>query len=465
MKRIKTNRWQRQWHMTSAGLRAGLGLAGGHLRTLGLSGDALQEARDQLMFEQASAWVAELGELKGTVVKMGQILATYADYCLPQPIAQALHQLESETQPLAWSAILPQLEQVLGNQLTELIVDSAPLAAASLAQVHRARVKADNRALCLKILYPGVIDTLDSDLAVLATGLRWLLHGEQQHHFEQWLVVIRQVLEEELDLVLEAGKLERWAQRLSHDQRYIVPTVAQEFSSSAILAMRFESGVVQHDASVFALSQSRRNALAVAMLELLLREVLVWGEMQTDPHPGNYRIRIQEDEKDQLVLLDFGSVRPIATNLLQPLRQMVLAAWQRDPAQFLAGIFAAGLLKRTAPLDVQEAFSNVLMGLMEPLYYRNEEGVITEGVPDFAVDQDGHYCWAQARLPKRMGKQALQSAFSKHFAFPGADFMLLSRKLAGVYAFIAALDARFDGGEVMRRVVQEMPTPVQEYKA
>jgi len=98
MKRIKTNRWQRQrqWHMTSAGLRAGLGLAGGHLRTLGLSGDALQEARDQLMFEQASAWVAELGELKDTVVKMGQILATYADYCLPQPIAQALHQLDVE---------------------------------------------------------------------------------------------------------------------------------------------------------------------------------------------------------------------------------------------------------------------------------------------------------------------------------------------------------------------------------
>jgi hypothetical protein len=59
-------------------------------------------------------------------------------------------------------------------------------------------------------------------------------------------------------------------------------------------------------------------------------------------------------------------------------------------------------------------------------------------------------------LPKRMGKQAFQSAFSRHFAFPGADFLLLSRKLAGVYAFIAALDARFDGGEVMRKVVSSI---------
>lgn len=458
MKRIKTGRWQRQWHMTNAGLRAGMGWAGGRLRTLGLSGDALQEARDQLTYEQASAWVAALGELKGSVVKIGQILATYADYCLPPPVALALHQLESETQPLAWSAMTRQLHMALGARQSQLIIEPVPLAAASLAQVHRARVKVDNRTLCLKILYPGVADTLESDLATLSTGLRWWLQGDDQTGFDQWLSIIRTVLEEELNLVREADKLARWKIRLAADNRYIVPEVAAEFSGTQVLAMSFESGVAQHDPAVLALSQARRNALALAMLELLLREVLVWGEMQTDPHPGNYRIRINEDGDDQLVLLDFGSVRPIAPALLDPLRAMVLAAWRCDSEALLQGIFAAGLLDRAAPEAVQSAFTGVLMGLMEPLHYKLPDGCIRADIPSYALDTEGNYCWAQARLPKRMGKQALSSAFSKHFVFPGADFLLLSRKLAGVYAFIAALDARFDACPLVEKILQEKQT-------
>lgn len=456
MKDIKTGRWSRQWHMAQAGLKAGLGWAGGQWRTLGLEGDALNEARDRVMYEQASAWVAEIGKLKGSVVKMGQILATYGDYCLPPPVALALHQLEADTQPLAWPPIREALQTALDERLTQLIVEPVPLAAASLAQVHRARVKANNRHLCLKVLYPGVTDTVDSDLAVLSTGLRWWLHGEDRAAFDQWLGVIRTVLGEELDLVQEAAKLDRWHERLSSDVRYIVPQVDHRFCGQHVLAMQFEPGVPQHDEQVAALSLSRRNALAEAMLELLLREVLEWGEMQTDPHPGNYRIRIQEDGHDQLVLLDFGSVRAIAPALLQPLRRMVLSAWQRDADGLLSGIIAAGLLEQSAPAEVQQAFVAVLMGLMEPLHYRDGSGVVRADVPAYAVDDEGRYLWAHARLPKRMGKQALQSAFSRHFAFPGADFLLLSRKLAGVYAFIAALDARFDGSAVMQRVVDSL---------
>jgi predicted unusual protein kinase regulating ubiquinone biosynthesis (AarF/ABC1/UbiB family) len=456
MKEIKTGRWSRQWHIAQAGLKAGLGWAGGQLRTVGLSGDELMDARERIAYEQAAAWVAELGKLKGSVVKMGQILATYGDYCLPPPIAYALHQLEADTQPLSWLAIRPEIEAALGDKLGELLIEPSPLAAASLAQVHRARVKVDNSCLCLKILYPGVADTVDSDLAVLESGLRWSLPSNDETSFRLWLTLIRDVLEEELNLLHEAEKLLLWRQRLSQDSRYVVPWVDARFCGPGVLAMSFEAGLSQHDDAVLALSQSRRNALAIAMLELLLREVLQWGEMQTDPHPGNYRIRLQDDAQDQLVLLDFGSVRPIARHLLLPLRQMVMAAWLRDAEAFLEGVFSAGLLARNAPLDVQGAFTSVLMGLMEPLYYCNEHGAVASDVPAHAVDADGNYLWAHALLPKRMGKQALQSAFSRHFAFPGADFLLLSRKLAGVYAFIAALDARFDGGEVMRKVVSSI---------
>ena len=452
---IKKSRWSRQWHLAGAGVKAGLGLAGGHLRALTLPAGDREAARDAVMREQAQAWVAELGQLKGSIVKIGQILATYADYTLPAPLADALHQLEADTEAVAWAQISEVIHQSLGSKQSMLIIEPVPLAAASLAQVHRARRKADGEHLCLKILYPGIEETLDSDLSVLSAAMRWWLPGNDQRHFDDWLATVHAVLSEELNLVMEAEKLQRWQHRLAHDRRYIVPHVAPDISCKQLLAMRYEPGVAQHDASVLALPQARRNRLAENMLELFLREVLIWGEMQTDPHPGNYRIRINEEGIDQLVLLDFGSVRKIDPILLTPLRNIVISAYRDDSETLLTAVCEAGLLDKSVPNTVKKDFVDVLLGLMEPVNYRARLNKHPESVPDYAVDTAGNYCWADAQLPKRMGKQALQSAFSRYFIFPGADFMLLSRKLAGVYAFIAALDARFDASVVMDKVIQE----------
>lgn len=460
IEKIKSGRWQRQIHLASAGLKAGFGWAGDQLRTMGLPEDEREATREFLMQQQAEAWVRELGQLKGSIVKIGQVLATYADYCLPPPLAIALHQLEAETEPLAWSVISVTIGESLQARQQELIIEPVPLAAASLSQVHRARVKADHQSLCLKILYPGIADTLDSDLLLLDTGLSLWLQKEERKQFRQWLSAIREVLLEELNLELEAQKLARWQLRLAGDLRYIVPMVATDYCAPGILAMSYESGVVQHDSSIAALSQDRRNALAASMLELFLREVLIWGEMQTDPHSGNYRIRLGDEDLDSIVLLDFGSVRAICKNLLPHLRRMLLGAYRDDRDELIQGMLGASLIDNTAPAEVQQAFANVLLGLIEPLNYRNRLKTNPDAVPEFAVDKKGRYCWAAARLPKRMGKQALQSAFSRHFVFPGADFLLLSRKLAGVYAFIATLDARFDASAVMEKIIAEMETVV-----
>ncbi len=462
LKDIKRGRWGRQLHVAGAGLRAGFGWAGGQLRTLGLPAEERDSARDALLQQQAQTWVRELGQLKGSIVKIGQILATYADYCLPEPVAVALHQLEADTEPLAWPRISSAIYSALAGRQSGLIVEPVPLAAASLAQVHRARRKCDGAHLCLKVLYPGIRETLDSDLDALASSLRWWLPKENRQQFDNWLDVIHAVLTEELDLLLEAQKLQRWKFRLAEDRRYIVPAVDADYSSATLLAMTYEQGVAQHDDSIRGLSLARRNQLAINMLELFLREVLIWGEMQTDPHPGNYRIRLDEAEGDSIVLLDFGSVRKVSNSLLQPLRKMVISAYQQDTGQLLDSILMAGLLDDAAPDQVKRDFVAVLMGLMEPLNYRRRLQQDAESIPSDAVDGDGNYRWAHANLPKRMGKQALASAFSRYFVFPGADFLLLSRKLAGVYAFIAALDAQFDAVPVMEKVLQDMPADLRD---
>ena len=455
--KIKQGRWSRQIHLAAAGARAGFGWAGDQIITMGLPLEERELARSHRTQKQAENWVRQLGQLKGSIVKIGQILATYADYCLPAPLALALHQLEADTEPLVWSVISTHIHKLLQGREQELIIEPVALAAASLSQVHVARIKKDNRVICLKILYPGIKKTLDSDLAVLDQGLRWWLDKNEQQRFSLWIVAIREVMLEEMDLKLEAIKLKHWKDRLENDVRYVVPIVENQYCTSSILAMSFESGLVQHHECIFALSQVRRDQLAKNMLELFFREILLWGEMQTDPHPGNYRIRLNEEEGDQIVLLDFGSVKKIDNSLLQPLRRMIISAYRDDRGSLLEAIFSVGLLDRDTPLDAQQAFTDILLGLVEPLNYRAKLIDNPHSIPTYAFDKELNYCWSAAKLPKRMGKKAFKSAFSKNFSFPGTDFLLISRKLAGVYAFIAALDARFDASYLIEKIIADMP--------
>lgn len=455
IKKIKSKSWHRQLHLAGAGFKAGLNWAGDHLRTLSLPADERDVARSQLLQANADAWVQQIGQLKGSIVKIGQIFSTYGDYCLPATLAKALHQLEADTEPMAWSLINDQINKSIPEKRNQLIIETAPLAAASLSQVHRARLKSSQRTICLKILYPDIEKTLDSDLSFIEGSFIWWLHGDERKRFSDWINIIKTVLEEEINLEKEAEKLISWHKKLECEKRYIVPENICEYSGSNILAMSFEEGLSQHDPVISSLSQKRRNQLAENMLDLFFREVFIWGEMQTDPHPGNYKIRLDEEEGDKIVLLDFGSVRFIDDKFIHHLRKLIIAAYNDDRNSLLDAVISAELIQKTAPEETINDFVNVLLGLVEPLNYRKRLRINSDSIPDYAIDDQYNYCWSAANLPKRIGKQALQSAASYYFSFPNADFLLFSRKLAGVYAFIAAMDARFDASIIFEKYLYE----------
>jgi len=464
VKGIRHHAISRHLHLAQAGMKAGWGWTKGLWNTLLISdAEEKQTLRHQNIEKQIQQLVQDISQLKGGVVKLGQILATYADYCFPPVVASALHQLESDTDPLSWSCIAPHIEAALGDKRTDLIIEPTPLAAASLSQAHKARIKISHQPICLKILYPDIDKALLADFSVLKASLFLWMDKKQREEMSSRADEIIAVLLEEIDLQKEAQKLLRWGNLLANDDRFIVPQVYEEYSTSTILAMSFEQGVSQNDPVIQTLSQDRRNYLAQNMLELLLSEVFLWGEIQTDPHAGNYRIYIADEYRpqDTIVLLDFGSVRILEPSLLKALRKMILAAYWGDKDELCNGMIQAGFLSEDTANEIKDIFCSVLLGLAEPLNYkmRLEKG---EDIPSYTMDEAGNYCWAAAKLPKRMGKLALKSAFSQHFQFPGVEFMLVARKLAGVYSFIAALDARFDGSVVMENIIQRMNN-VTEY--
>lgn len=446
LRKIRSGAIGRRWDLTRASLRYTGRELSNTLRERLSSGQS--DTAESQRAENIQAFVEELGKLKGSIVKVGQIMATYGEYMLPGEVVDALHTLEDKTPAMHWPAIAKQLEKELGEaKLAELEVEQTPIAAASLAQVHRAMHKASGRELCLKIQYPGVAKTIDADFNLLIRMLKMARIIETSHTMEDWLSDVRALLHQEVDYLYEKYQLQTTAQRLAQSPRaedYIVPEVVDAYCSERVICMSYEPGESLGSAEVAALSQAQRNRLGSALLQLFFYELYDWGEMQTDPNFGNYRVQIHEDGSAQLVLLDFGAVRDIPKGFLADFAPMIEAAYHRDKPEFIDKAIALGFMREHFPAKVLDDFAELGMYLVEPL---RED--LSEAPPE-ALNAEGNYCWQGSRLPKRVGKMALKASLSKYFALPPKEFMYIIRKLMGVYTLIAAADAQFNAQPLYR---------------
>lgn len=443
---IKQGRLQRRLAISLAGARAGTRILGQRSTDWLRGKEKRQALRSQLLAQEAHVFVAKLGQLKGSYVKIGQMLALFGEHLLPPELTDALHTLEDQTTPLEWPIMEQQLAAELGRRVNELEVDPEPLAAASIGQVHRAVVKSSGQKICLKIQYPGIRETIDSDFSDVLQMLRlanWLQAGRE---INQWLEEIRDLLHEEVNYHREADMTRQMARRLQGDDRYRVPAVLDRYSTDGVLALSFEEGLEPTDNQVQKISQRRRNALSKAMLDLFLREIFEWGVMQTDPNFGNYRLRLASSG-DQLVLLDFGAVREMPADFLQALRSTIASAMLDQEDGVIEGIVALNCLSEQHPDSAKKSFADFCMALLEPL--RRD----VSGVPEFALNAKGQYRWRDSKLIKRAGKLAAVGAFTQYFTMPPKEFALIARKLTGVFTFLSVLGAEFNGYELLSQRV------------
>lgn len=448
VQRIKTGSFERRLSLTRAGLMAGTRMATHFTTNLFASKDVREERNRRMLSRQARYLADELGNLKGSVVKIGQMMALYGEHFLPVEVTEALHTLEDRTVALEWPVIRQELERELGaERLAELEIEEEPIGAASLGQVHLARRKGDGQEICLKVQYPGVADAVDSDLDAVAQLLRLARIVRLGPEFEDWLGEVRVMMHREVDYRLEAETTRRFGEMLQDDPRFIVPRVFPEYSSDHVIATSYEPGLSVTHEIVQQLSQERRNALAIAALELFLRELFRWGELQTDPNFGNYRIRLAKGDGDQdrIVLLDFGAVQKYPPSFLDPVCDMIRASYNRDLQGVIDGGVRLRFMQPDWPPQVLRQFGEVCMAVLEPLAREDVP------VPDYALNDKGEYCWKRSDLPTRIAKRATASAISRHFKVPPKEFVFLNRKLVGVYTFISVLDAQFNGRHILER--------------
>ncbi|MEH6584050.1 MAG: AarF/ABC1/UbiB kinase family protein [Halioglobus sp.] len=451
--KIQSSSLRRSLAISLAGVRAGGAFAiDGALQKLRPGGSEENALESPFARREAQRFVAELGRLKGTYVKIGQMFALLGEHFLPPVLTDALHELESQTQPLPWSSIAPHVKEALGERYDELDIDKKAIAAASLAQVHRATIKASGEQICLKIQYPGLADVIDSDFDTVVRMLilsRWVKSGRE---LDDWLESMRQQLHYEIDYHREAEMTDRVSALVadSADElagagfRYHVPHRYERYCSDQLLALEFVDGLVVTRAEVAGLSQTRRNALGRAMLELFFYELYQWGVLQTDPNFGNFLIRPTDAGVDELVLLDFGSTMSCEQDFLVHLGNTIAAGQSDDRALLLESLIGLGCLKADASDEAKTTFSDFCLQLLEPLRP-------PEHLPVEYLNDKGEYCWGRSQLMRRVGKQAATSASTRHFSAPSRQFAMIARKLTGVFTFIAVLNAEFNASDIVHR--------------
>lgn len=449
---MKRGAFGRGLAVSVAGLRAGGAFAidGALQRLRGDSG-----GDSPFMKREARRFVAELGRLKGTYVKIGQMLALLGEHFLPPVLTEALHELEAGTDPLPWREIEPALRTSLGDRFDELDIEHTAIAAASLAQVHRATVRATGEQICLKVQYPGLADVIDSDFDAVVRMLllaRWVETGRE---LDDWLESLREHLHHEIDYAREAAMGDRVTELAARaapdlagrDIHYHVPARYPRYCTDQVLAMEFVEGHPVTQAEVAQLPQARRDALGRAMLELFFLELYEWGVLQTDPNFGNYLVRCR-DGRDDLVLLDFGSTMHCEHDFLVHLGNAIAAGQAQDRELLIESLVGLGCLREDSSAFARDTFSDFCLQLLEPLRPR-------EHLPLEYLNERGEYCWGRSRLIRRVGKHAAASAATRHFATPSREFAMIARKLTGVFTFIAVLDAQFNANELVHRYIDK----------
>ncbi|MGD9878526.1 MAG: ABC1 kinase family protein [Reyranella sp.] len=291
---------------------------------------------------------AALESLGPTFIKFGQMLAQRPDL-LPEPVVTELHRLEDAVAPFDGDRAQAILEQELGRSIGELFThfDSVPVAAASIAQVHRATLR-DGTVVAVKIQRPGLQSTIEADLALLALLGRLAtrrLAAAAPLSLGDLIEEFGDSLRRELDFRIEARAAREIAEGLADDPGISVPPVLAELTTARVLTTRYSTGhKLRPD---WPPDPATRRRVADTLARAFLRQILEIGVFHGDLHPGN--LFLQSDGR--LCLHDFGIVGRLDPGMREQLQGLLLALLARD-AHWMSNIYLA---MGVVPDDVDRA--------------------------------------------------------------------------------------------------------------
>ncbi|MDH3888299.1 MAG: AarF/ABC1/UbiB kinase family protein [Gammaproteobacteria bacterium] len=391
----------------------------------------LPRASDLILTPANAQRVADkLSELRGAAMKVGQLLSMDAGDILPAELTSILASLRADARPMPMSEVVAVMQQSFGQGWENHFkrFSFTPLAAASIGQVHAA-LSQGGRPLALKIQYPGIRQSIDSDVDNVATLLNVSRLLPDGLDLQPLLQEAKRQLHEEADYLLEAGHLQRFAVALEDTPELLVPAVDEGLTRENILAMDLLEG--EPIESLTTASQATRDRVVGLLLELLFRELFEFGMIQTDPNFANY---LYIPATRQLGLLDFGATRRYPATVIEAYRGLLKSALREDHEAMSESAQAIGYFKGETHAHQRAAVMQLFILATEPARTR---GCFDFGASDLAV---------------RIRDAGMALSFQQgYWHTPPADAIFLHRKLGGLYLLAARLRAKIAVGAILER--------------
>ncbi|MEM9437716.1 MAG: AarF/ABC1/UbiB kinase family protein [Pseudomonadota bacterium] len=403
---------------------AGLSIAGNV--AMGGARDLLVGKRPELrglMLTPAniSRLTTELARMRGAAMKVGQLISMDAGDVLPPEVADIIARLRADADFMPPKQLRDVLDKEWGQGWMKRFkrFNVRPIAAASIGQVHGA-IGHDGRHLAIKVQYPGVKGSIDSDVSNVGALVRISGIVPAGIDLKPLLAEAKRQLHEEADYAREAEELQRFGAWLEGDARFAVPGYVGEFSSATVLAMDYLKGVPIEDLKDA--DQATRDRVVTTLLELTLRELFKLGHMQSDPNFANYRY---DPESGRILLLDFGAARAIPVATAEGYRAMLRALLGGDRGGMDEACIALGVYTE----GTQSIHRDAILDLIQ----RGMGGVDCAGWFDFGQD----------KLRRELAETGMSLADDQAFLHvPPMDTLYVQRKLAGMFLLASRLRAR-----------------------
>lgn len=369
-----------------------------------------------------------LVELGPTFVKLGQLLSTRTDI-LPPVFIEELEKLQDKVEPISWAELKQVLDQEMGP-IDNIFADfnPEPLAAASIGQVHRARLL-NGEEVIVKVQRPGIEAKVRNDFEILK-GLARI--SEQRSAEAQRLGVLgmvedyRRTLLRELDYECEARNTERVYKNFADDKRVIIPRVFKEFSSPRVLVQEYIEGIKLSDIEMIEQKGLDRRKISALGTEAFLSQILLNGFFQADPHPGNILVI----DNEHIAFIDFGEIGYLSDLRLAYVGEMLIAVTKNDPYRAMSVMRDMGILNH---LEDSEDFSESFAELVESLY--------TSSIGSLDI--------------KHMRSEIMEFAYRYHLKMP-SYLTSLMKALITVEGLGKKLDPDFNFSDVVSPLAQKV---------
>lgn len=379
----------------------------------------------------------ELARLRGAAMKVGQLVSMDAGGVLPPELAAIMARLRAEAEPMPPAQLRAVLDAAWGQGWEARFSEwnPQPIAAASIGQVHKA-VTTDGRVLAVKVQYPGVRQSINSDVDNVGALLRLSGLVPSAIDIASLLAQAKRQLHEEADYRREARCLELFGRLLAGDPAFLVPAPVSELSSENVLAMSFLPGMPIE--ALEGAPQAVRDRAAGLLCGLALSELFSFGAMQTDPNFANYRF---EPESGRVVLLDFGATRAFSRSFAAGMRRLALAGLAGNRQEARAAMLEAGILEEASP----RFFTAALLVLFDTVFK--------------AITRSPSFDFADPVLVHALEKQGRAlSERPEVLRAPPVDVLFLQRKVAGLFLLGARLKAHVPLADMLRAALAEAPS-------